>query len=198
MSTIQPSHQGLVQMAGWWGLLRLLEPLHIWGGFFVCTKRFIPTQFWWSRRQDQSSVSCGAAPTNLANLNCRPLIPYETKDTGQPNGSLRGSRGVGNQRVDCRSESLPTQGISIVCLFEDRSFQTGNTFNHIHHHLTCPLVDHVDPVHKIPISGWSSCSFDADGSDPVAPAHSPCWGHFTDKWWRRWKHSTDSKQSACN
>jgi len=100
MSTIQPSHQGLVQMAGWWGLLRLLEPLHIWGGFFVCTKRFIPTQFWWSRRQDQSSVSCGAAPTDLANLNCRPLIPYETKDTGQPSGSLRGSRGVGNQRVD--------------------------------------------------------------------------------------------------
>ena len=74
----------------------------------------------------------------------------------------------------------------------------GDKFNHIHHHLTCPLVDHVDTVHKIPVSGWTGCSFDADGSDPVPPAHSPCWGHFTDKWWRRWKHSTDSKQSACN
>ena len=58
----------------------------------------------------------------------------------------------------CRSESLPTQGISIVCLFEDRSFQTGNTFNHIHHHLTCPLVDHIDTVHKIPVSGWTSAA----------------------------------------
>ena len=115
-----------------------------------------------------------------------PVDPSEVAEAWEIKGSI------------WRSESLPTEGISIVSLFEDRSFQTGNTFNHIHHHLTCPLVDHVDPVHKIPISGWSSCSFDADGSDPVAPVHSPCWGHFTDKWWRRWKHSTDSKQSACN
>ena len=54
-------------------MLRLLEPLHIWGGFFVCTKRFIPTLNFGSRRGSCRLVSCSAAPNDLATFNRCPL-----------------------------------------------------------------------------------------------------------------------------
>ena len=45
-----------------------------------------------------------------------------------------------------------------ICPFCFLTNHKGDKFNHIHHHLTCPLVDHIDTVHKIPVSGWTGAA----------------------------------------
>ena len=59
------------------GIALAVEPLQVWGGFFVCTKRFIPSVSRGSSPRRLDQVSSASAPVCLAFfyfVNCVPPL----------------------------------------------------------------------------------------------------------------------------